>query len=570
MASGKPTLRDVAAEAGVSPMTASNALRGKAGVKESTRAKVLTAARKLDYRINLTASMLKSGRSNIIHIIVNEFDSPFYSKLTQTLSREITSRGLTPFIEQTQYSPDAAEHALSSNPFSGQLFDGEILHATGLGTNLPLAKLNGGRPLVLLDACEETPTVDAVNFPNEEGERAAVQHLIDQGCSSIAIVGHRFAPRAELTHAQNAFALRLRGACAALMDAGLPYNETVVFEGGCSNDGITAGHAIAERNMAARAENGVSNVGTESASMAGADDCNDASGVVAAGSAGSADRTPAIAFDGVCCANDFAAFGVIRGLADYGIRVPQDVKVIGFDGVTSGSYATPSLSTIQVDLNQLAKFAIDMIVERIEDGDSTPPSPAQPSAGNSSSANPRQTASNSTKHFRPRTGPNHMSINIIQGGTMPTPRTEAYLFVHFIGEERTPDRRAAVFRAQPRRRALARSAPRRQACARMARRRKGHARSAYRTRSTRWIPYCGHRSEHLPSWRMGAKRWRDHQRFDWTGDLGLPRPNALERTTFGGRGVKDSGRGHGMGAGSELGSRSRAVDRILVHQVECP
>lgn len=137
MANGKPTLRDVAAEAGVSPMTASNALHGKAGVKESTRAKVLAAAKKLDYRINLTASMLKSGRSNIIHIIVNEFDSPFYSKLTQTLSREITSRGLTPFIEQTQYSPDAAEHALTSNPFSGQLFDGEILHATGLGTNLP-------------------------------------------------------------------------------------------------------------------------------------------------------------------------------------------------------------------------------------------------------------------------------------------------------------------------------------------------------------------------------------------------------------------------------------------------
>lgn len=108
MANGKPTLRDVAAEAGVSPMTASNALHGKAGVKESTRAKVLAAAKKLDYRINLTASMLKSGRSNIIHIIVNEFDSPFYSKLTQTLSREITSRGLTPFIEQTQYSPDAA------------------------------------------------------------------------------------------------------------------------------------------------------------------------------------------------------------------------------------------------------------------------------------------------------------------------------------------------------------------------------------------------------------------------------------------------------------------------------
>ena len=71
MTSSTPTLRDVAAEAGVSPMTASNALRGKPGVKESTRAKVIAAAKKLNYRINLTASMLKSGRSNIIHVIVN-------------------------------------------------------------------------------------------------------------------------------------------------------------------------------------------------------------------------------------------------------------------------------------------------------------------------------------------------------------------------------------------------------------------------------------------------------------------------------------------------------------------
>ena len=337
MANGKPTLRDVAAEAGVSPMTASNALHGKAGVKESTRAKVLAAAKKLDYRINLTASMLKSGRSNIIHIIVNEFDSPFYSKLTQTLSREITSRGLTPFIEQTQYSPDAAEHALTSNPFSGQLFDGEILHATGLGTNLPLAKLNGGRPLLLLDACEETPTVDAVNFPNEEGERAAMQYLIAQGCRNIAIVGHTFVPRAKLAHAQNAFALRLRGACAALLDAGLPYDETMVFEGGRSDEGITAGHAIAERIMAARRTDcgAGAGAGDRETGTAGTADFNDASGKITGRSIETTDKIPAIAFDGVCCANDFAAFGVIRGLADYGIHVPQDVKVIGFDGVTS-------------------------------------------------------------------------------------------------------------------------------------------------------------------------------------------------------------------------------------------
>ena len=182
MPSGKPTLRDVAKAAGVSPMTASNALHGKPGVKDSTRAKVLAVAEKLDYRINLTASMLKSGRSNIIHIIVNEFDSPFYSKLVESLVTETTARGLTPFVEQTRYSPDAAKHALANNPFSGQLFDGEIIHASGLNAGVPLSAINHGRPLVLIDACEETPTFDTVNFPNEDGARAAVQHLIECGC----------------------------------------------------------------------------------------------------------------------------------------------------------------------------------------------------------------------------------------------------------------------------------------------------------------------------------------------------------------------------------------------------
>ena len=163
-------------------------------------------------------------------------------------------------------------------------------------------------------------------------ERAAMQHLIDRGCRNIAIVGHRFTPRADLAHVQNAFALRLRGACGALSDAGLPYDESMVFEAGDVANGIIAGHAIAERILAARSGHG----GTE--------------------------------FDGACCANDFAAFGVIRGLADRGLRVPQDVKVIGFDGVTSGSYTTPALSTIQVDFTQLAKFSVDMLSERIDHG----------------------------------------------------------------------------------------------------------------------------------------------------------------------------------------------------------
>jgi DNA-binding LacI/PurR family transcriptional regulator len=308
-------------------MTASNALRGKPGVRRSTRQKVLETAERLNYRINLTASMLKSGRSNIIHIIVNEFDSPFYSKLVQALADETTKRGFTPFVEQTRYSPDAGKQALASSPFSGQLFDGEIIHASGLGTNLPLAKLNAGRPLVLIDGCEETPSVDTVNFPNEEGARAAVQHLIERGCKHIAIVAGGYAPRSELARTETAYGLRLRGASSALIDAGLAYDESVVLRAFDSENGIVCGRELAEKTQGG------------------------------------------IPFDGVFCANDYSAFGVIRGLADCGLRVPDDMKVIGIDGTSFGSYATPTLSTIQVDLNQLAQFSLDMIARRIDERD---------------------------------------------------------------------------------------------------------------------------------------------------------------------------------------------------------
>ena len=67
-------------------------------------------------------------------------------------------------------------------------------------------------------------------------------------------------------------------------------------------------------------------------------------------------------------------------LADYGIRVPDDVRVIGFDGATAGSYTTPTLSTVQVDLDQLAQFALDMITRRVEQRDQATAGPTNPLA----------------------------------------------------------------------------------------------------------------------------------------------------------------------------------------------
>ena len=332
------TIRDVAAAAGVAPMTVSNALHGRPGVSESTRQKVLETAGRLHYRINPSASMLKSGRSGIIHIVVNDFDAPFYSKLVATLSTAIAGRGLVPFPQQTRYSPQVAEHALANSQLGQQLFDGQILHAQGISADRQLLSLTAGRPTVLIDSCQPHPVVNAIEFPNAMGARAAMLHLIERGCRRIAVVGIGQGASPETSSNRDAslnpdtpfnsdaHQQRCDAALATLAEHGLAHDESVIFEGRDEEQGVVAGHAIADSSLH---------------------------------------------FDGVWCTNDSGAIGVIRGLADRSLHVPQDLKVIGFDGVSEGSYSVPTLSTVATDMHQLAELALDMLIRSIEHPENT-------------------------------------------------------------------------------------------------------------------------------------------------------------------------------------------------------
>lgn len=317
MSAESPTIKDVAAAAGVGAMTVSNTLRGKPGVRAETREKVLAAARRLNYEPNVSASMLKSGRSGIIHIVVNEFDAPFYSKLVETLSTSITEHGLVPFPEQTRYSPVAAERVLASPPLGRRLFDGEILSAEGIEAGPRLRELTTGRPAVLINACEREPTMDSVDLPNESGSGAAIRHLVGRGCRTIALVGRT----STSGDTDDAHRLRMAAARDALAACGLPHAESVMFDALEQNAGIIAGRAIADSPTD---------------------------------------------FDGAWCTDDAAALGVIRGLADRGLHVPDDIRVIGYDGVSAGAYSVPSLSTIAPDMTQLAQIALDMLMRRLE------------------------------------------------------------------------------------------------------------------------------------------------------------------------------------------------------------
>lgn len=324
------TLKDVASAAGVSMMTVSKALRDKPGVSNATRDIVLKKADELGYSINPSASILKSGRSGIIQIIVNEYNVPFYAKLIDSLSTAVVAQGMTPFLQQTKYSYASAQSALGSTVLAGALADGVIIHASGLNSKL-VSEIRKGKPALLIDSVDETLLASAIAFPNEEGARAAIKHLAQRGCTRIGIVGPPFINNRDFLADPTPRKLRLRGAKSALQELGLPYDESRVLtlEGMTEDRGREAGHRIADEHMD---------------------------------------------FDGLFCLNDSSAIGVIRGLTDRGLRVPDDIRVIGFDGVNGGEFAVPSLSTIAVDIDQLAKLAVMNLVQQIEhDADPLPP-----------------------------------------------------------------------------------------------------------------------------------------------------------------------------------------------------
>ncbi|MFJ9628511.1 LacI family DNA-binding transcriptional regulator [Streptomyces sp. NPDC101175] len=305
-------MQDVAKAAGVSPMTVSNVINNHPNVRPATRQKVLEAMARLDYRINVAARNLSKGRTGTIGFAVPEVNSPYYSRLATAIIAAAARHNLRVSIEQTG-TRESELDALSLS--RNLLYDGLIISAASMGPS-DAERLKVDHPVVVLgDRILEGP-VDHVGMPNLEASRAATRHLIERGCRRIAILCMPF-------EEVDTSSLRLAGYREALAAAGLPADPELVQQ--VSRFDMRQG-ALTARKMAA----------------SGLD------------------------FDGLFCATDSLAMGALRGLADTGIRVPDQVKVIGFDNITESEYFIPSLSTIDPNHDAMAERAVDLLVRRIE------------------------------------------------------------------------------------------------------------------------------------------------------------------------------------------------------------
>ena len=318
------TLHDVARLAGVSIKTVSNVVHEYPHVRPQTRERVLSAIRELAYRPNLSARGLRAGRTGVIGLAVPELRENYFAELADAVIRAADRRGLSVLIEQT--NGDRAKELQSLGGGRLHLTDGLLFSPVGLG-QADVDALDVPIPLVLLGERIFGGPTDHVTMHNTSSARAAVEHLLELGRTRIALVGAWSSPGDETSSAT----LRLEGYRQALAAAGLPEADELIRVAEPWN---RESGAVAARRML---EEGVS-------------------------------------FDAVFALNDTLGLGVLRALGETGIRVPEEVAVIGFDNIDESRFSVPSMSSVDPGRNEIAEIAVDLLLERIgEKGEPRPP-----------------------------------------------------------------------------------------------------------------------------------------------------------------------------------------------------
>lgn len=321
---GKSTSFDIAYMAGVSQATVSRALRGSKLVSAETRAKVLAAAKALNYRVDKNASSLRSQHSNTLALLLFEDPTsdgssinPFFLAMLGSIIRACAAEGYDLLLSFQQLEDDwHAVYQLSHKA------DGLILLGYGDYRRYrpKLEQLvSAGTHFVRWGAAVEGQPGVSIGCDNVQGGRAMAEHLLRLGRRRIAFIGTTSLQCPE-------FADRYRGLCEALAATGLGIDPQLQVDASDSTEGV--GEAAAEALLAR-----------------------------------------GVAFDAVFAASDLLAIGALRALHRAGMRVPADVSVAGFDDIPVASLTMPPLSTVAQDTRHAGERLVQLLVAQIRGED---------------------------------------------------------------------------------------------------------------------------------------------------------------------------------------------------------
>jgi DNA-binding LacI/PurR family transcriptional regulator len=310
----RPTIRDVAARAGVSKSLVSLVMQGSPHVSEEKRERVVRAAAALGYRRNAVARSLVQRRTHLFGVLLSDLHNPFFAEVIDGVRAEASEHGYRAIIATGDRGAPAETGALET--LLELRTDGLILASPVLTMDTILAAARE-LPTVLVARRARAASLDSVANDDPTGAGLAVQHLADLGHRRIAhIDGGDGAGAAE----------RRRGYERAVRKLGLEKYARIV-SGHYTEDGGRQGVAA----------------------------------LFASGPAPTA----------IVAANDLSAIGAISELAERGLRVPDDVSVVGYDNTSLAAVRQINLTTVDQPRPDMGKTAVRLLLERIRDGRKT-------------------------------------------------------------------------------------------------------------------------------------------------------------------------------------------------------
>ncbi|MFJ4716284.1 LacI family DNA-binding transcriptional regulator [Streptomyces sp. NPDC088785] len=305
-------IKDVARVAGVSVGTVSNVINRPESVADETRARVLSAIDRLGYVRSESARQLRAGRSRIMGLLVLDMGNPFFVDVARGAERAARAAGLGVMVCNSAQSPSEEADYLSL--FAEQRVRGVLLTpAEATGRTVEQFRRHD-IPFVLVDRVAEGATECSVSVDDVNGGALAVRHLVSAGHRRIAYVSG--------PPALNQVEDRRQGALRALGEAGLP--AAALHELPTERLDVVAGRDAGARLL------------------------------------GLADRPTA-----VFCANDLLALGVLQSLYAAGVRVPEDIAIVGYDDIEFAAAAAVPLTSVRQPAVTMGALAAELLLEEI-------------------------------------------------------------------------------------------------------------------------------------------------------------------------------------------------------------
>ncbi len=305
------TIKDVAEYAGVSVATVSRVLNHDGNVSDASSQKVLDAAEALGYQPSLLGRHLRKKRTNIILVMLASLSNSFCAKVVRGIEKEARRCGYQVLISATGY--DAAVEQSALDLVRKRLADGVIV----LNSTLSAAEMrafSAQYPLIQCNEYSDTESTPYISIDNFAAGYEATCYLLDNGCRHIAFLG---------VSEQNISArLRYEGYAKALIDHGLEVSDKLVFY---SNYAYQHTVEVMRGFLAEHPQ-----------------------------------------FDGLFAISDTMAAAALNTMKQSGLRVPEDVAVIGFDNTDIAYMTEPTLTTVAQPRTELGREALHMLVERMK------------------------------------------------------------------------------------------------------------------------------------------------------------------------------------------------------------